>query len=173
MDMGCTPQRVFTAYFADQIADLAGNRGPTHPAMSNSRSRTGEIACDAKRSRWRAGRCLVRSASRPRPGAGAPKTDGRQQSLRPFSGRPFKDSDLVAKSQVLQLQRRPCAEHRTHREKESGQQDQHRINAIFSKRRRFPIGTVDFSTFAATFVMIAAASSSATAIVPTAKAALA
>jgi hypothetical protein len=48
----------------------------------------------------------------------------------------------VAKSQVLQFQRRPCTEHRTHRGKESGQQDQHRINAIFSKRRRFPIGTI-------------------------------
>ena len=35
MDMGCTPQRVFAAYFADQIADLAGNGGPTYLAMPN------------------------------------------------------------------------------------------------------------------------------------------
>jgi hypothetical protein len=31
-DMGRAPQRIFTAYFADQIAGLACNRGPTHSA---------------------------------------------------------------------------------------------------------------------------------------------
>ena len=35
MDMGCTPQRVFAAHFADQIADFAGHRGPTHSSMPN------------------------------------------------------------------------------------------------------------------------------------------
>jgi hypothetical protein len=33
MDMGQASQRIFTAHFADQIADLAGNRGPTHSAI--------------------------------------------------------------------------------------------------------------------------------------------
>jgi len=50
--------------------------------------------------------------------------------------------DLVAESQVLQFQGTACAEHRTQRGKESGQQDQHRINSIFSNRTGFPIGTV-------------------------------
>jgi hypothetical protein len=42
---------------------------------------------------------------------------------------------------MFQLQRSAGAEHRTQRGKESGQQDQHRIDAIFSKRTEFPIGT--------------------------------
>jgi len=35
VDVGGAPQRVLTAHPADQIADLAGNGGPTHAAMPN------------------------------------------------------------------------------------------------------------------------------------------
>jgi len=44
--------------------------------------------------------------------------------------------------ETLRGWRKRRAEHRTQRGKESGQQDQHRINAIFSKRTGFPIGTI-------------------------------
>ena len=48
----------------------------------------------------------------------------------------------MANGQVLQFQRRACADYRTQRRKESGQQNQYQINAIFSKRTEFLIGII-------------------------------
>jgi hypothetical protein len=53
----------------------------------------------------------------------------------------LKVADLVPESHVFQLQHGARAKHRTQGGKASGQQDQLRINAIFSKRTGFSIGT--------------------------------
>jgi hypothetical protein len=41
MDVGRTPQQVFAAHFADQIADLAGNGGPTRYSLRGKGERDG------------------------------------------------------------------------------------------------------------------------------------
>jgi hypothetical protein len=71
------------------------------------------------------------------------KTQNRRSAAVSFGRFPagaLQDPDLMPQGDMFQLQRSAGAEHRTQRGKESGQQDQHRIDAIFSKRTEFPIG---------------------------------
>src|ERR1700674_1894607 len=142
MDMGCAPKRVLTTHPADQIADLAGNGGPTRPAMPDlpGPEKAKSLAMPGDRGRG------FDDVQRRAPVAPDPREENPKQTvggsqLRPFSGRALKDADLVPERDVLQLQRSARAEHRTQRRKDSGQQDQHRIKAIFSNRTGFPIGT--------------------------------
>src|SRR5207245_11152192 len=84
-----------------------------------------------------------RAAVAPVPGQEHPKQTVGSSQRRPFPGRALQDTDLVPESHVLQLQRSARAEHRTQRGNKRGQQDQHRLNTIFSKRTGFPIGTIE------------------------------
>src|SRR6266849_5218718 len=141
--MGGAPQPVLTAHPSDQIADLAGNGGPTHLAMPDlpGPEKAKSLAMPGDRRR-RFDDVQRRAPVPPDPGEENPKQAVGGSQLRPFPGGALKDPDLVPESEVLQLQRSAGAEHRTQRGKESGHQDQHRINAIFSKRTGFPIGTI-------------------------------
>src|SRR6266446_6775396 len=140
--MGCPPKRVFTTHPADQIADLARNAGPTYSAMPDlpGPEKAKSLAMPGDRGRG-LDDVQRRAPVPPDPGEENPKQTVGGSQLRPFSGRALEDADLVPESDVLQLQRSARAEHRTQGRKDSGQQDQHRLNAIFSNRTEFPIGS--------------------------------
>jgi len=79
------------------------------------------------------------SAERQSPQTRERKTQNRRSAAVSFSR--FL-AERLTESDVLQLQSSARAEHRTQHREDSGQQDQHRIKAIFSNRTEFPIGTV-------------------------------
>src|SRR5712691_8861670 len=140
--MGSAPNRVLAAHPADQIADLAGNSAPTRPAMPDlpGPEKAKSLAMPGDRRRG------LEDVQRRAPVAPDPREENPKQTvggsqLRPLPGGALQDPDLMPQGDMFQLQRSAGAEHRTQRGKESGQQDQHRIDAIFSKRTEFPIGT--------------------------------
>src|SRR5205814_7064480 len=121
----------------------AGNGGPTRLAMpdlpSPEQAKSLTVPCNHRLGLDHVQR---RTPVAPNPGDENPKQAVGGSQLRPSPGRPLKDPDLVPEGQVLQLQRSSGAQHRTQRGKKRGQQDEHRVNAIFSNRTEFPIGTV-------------------------------
>src|SRR5712691_10091140 len=104
--MRCPPKRVFTAYPSDQFADLAGNGGPTRltmpdlpgPEKAKSLAVPGNHRLGLDHVQRRAPVALNLRDEDPKQAVGG-------SQLRPFSGRPLKDADLVTESEVLQLQR--------------------------------------------------------------------
>src|SRR5580704_12004158 len=93
------------AHPSNQIADLAGNGGPTGPAVpdlpSPEQAKSLAIPGDRRRGLENV-QCGTPAAPDPRE-ANPQQTVGRSQ-FRPFSGRPLQDPDLVPESDVLQLQ---------------------------------------------------------------------
>src|SRR5713226_6652415 len=104
--MGCAPQPVLTAHPSDQIADLAGNGGPTHLAMPDlpGPEKAKSLAMPGDRRR-RFDDVQRRAPVPPDPGEENPKQAVGHSQLRPFPGGALKDPDLVPESEVLQLQR--------------------------------------------------------------------
>ena len=106
VDVGRSPQRVFAAHPADQIADLAGNGGPTHPAVPDLPSPEKAKSPAMPSDRGRGFHDVQRRAPlAPDLREENPKQTVGCSQLRPFSGRPLQDPDLVPESDVLQLQR--------------------------------------------------------------------
>src|SRR6266849_419308 len=103
--MGCAPRLVLTTHPADQIPDLAGNGGPTHPAMPDlpGPEETKSLAVPGDRRRG-LDDVQRRAPVAPNPGEEHPQQTVGGSQLRPFPGRALKDTDLVPESHVLQLQ---------------------------------------------------------------------
>ena len=127
MNAGCTPTRILPAHPADQIANLAGNDRSSRSATLNLPSpEKAEAGTMPGKDRLGLNDGQRRAPAAPHPGQPDPEdaVPGSQREV--FSRGALKHADLVAQSQVIQLEASARTEDRGHCGKEYRERIEHR-----------------------------------------------
>ena len=127
VDAGCTPNRILPAHPADQISDLARNDGSSRLAMPDLPGpEKAEASTMPDKDRLGLNDGQRRAPVAPDAGQTDPQQAVRWGQLRAFSRGALENADLVAQSQVLQLQGRARTNDRGQSGKECRERNEHR-----------------------------------------------
>jgi len=140
VDAGCTPTRILPAHLADQISDLAGNdrsSGLAAPHLPGPEQAKAGTMPGHDRFGLDNGQC--RAPVAPEAGQQDPQQAVPWGQLRVFSSRPLKHADLVAQSQVLQLEGSARTEDRGQSGEECRERNEHRRRELWRKYKSPPL----------------------------------